>query len=124
MSGLEGNCEVHNPHDELCDRIAEKLPEESQIARAAELFKVFGDPTRLKILTLLSISECCVCDIAKLIDLSQSAVSHQLRILRQTRLVKYRKQGKEAFYSLDDEHVREILSLGFEHAGEEQGGGR
>jgi len=97
------------------------MQEERLIVKAAELFKVFGDPTRLKILSLLSQAECCVCDIAKLTHASQSAVSHQLRILRQTRLVRYRREGKEAFYTLDDDHVRSILDLGIEHAGEQDG---
>ena len=81
----------------------------------SEFFKVFGDPTRLKILSLLSDRELCVHIIAEVIDMHQTAVSHQLKILRQSRLVKYRKEGKHVFYSLNDDHIKEILKIGLEH---------
>ena len=84
----------------------------------AELFKVFGDSTRIKILYVLFESELCVCDIAQLLGMTQSAVSHQLRILKSNKLVKFRREGKTVFYSLDDDHVRSILSLGMEHLDE------
>ncbi|MBD5445349.1 MAG: helix-turn-helix transcriptional regulator [Lachnospiraceae bacterium] len=84
----------------------------------AELFKVFGDSTRIKILYSLFENELCVYDIARLLNLSQSSVSHQLRILKTSKLVKFRREGKSIFYSLDDEHVREIISMGMEHVEE------
>lgn len=92
-----------------------QMPEENQLYDLAELFRVFGDSTRIKILCTLEISERCVCDIATLLNISQSAISHQLRILKQAKLVKFRKEGKVVFYSLDDDHVRKIFELGLEH---------
>ena len=81
----------------------------------SELFRVFGDSTRIKILYVLFESELCVCDIARLLNLTQSAVSHQLRILKASNLVRFRREGKTVFYSLDDDHVRSVLALGMEH---------
>ena len=92
-----------------------KIPEKETIEQIAELFKAFADPTRVHILTLLGQSERCVSDIVEAGDLSQSAISHQLRILKQSRLVKSRREGKSVFYSLADEHVRTIISQGQEH---------
>jgi ArsR family transcriptional regulator len=84
----------------------------------AEFFKVFGDSTRLKILYALSMSEMCVCDLAALLSMSQSAISHQLKVLRQTRLIKYRKDGKVVYYSLDDDHIRRVFEQGLAHVNE------
>ncbi|HOE56875.1 MAG TPA: metalloregulator ArsR/SmtB family transcription factor, partial [Bacillota bacterium] len=83
-----------------------------------ELFKVFGDTTRIKILCALFESEMCVCDIAALLNMNQSAISHQLRVLKQARLVKYRKEGKVVYYSLDDEHVKQVFEVGLMHVNE------
>ena len=94
------------------------VPGEDDLYDLAELFKVFGDSTRIKILYVLFESELCVCDIAQLLGMTQSAVSHQLRILKSNKLVKFRREGKTVFYSLDDDHVRSILSLGMEHLDE------
>ena len=91
------------------------LPEDEVLYDLAELFKIFGDSTRVKILYALLEAELCVCDIAKLLEVSQSAVSHQLRVLKTSKLVKFRKEGKTVFYSLADEHVIRILSQGMEH---------
>jgi ArsR family transcriptional regulator len=91
------------------------MPEEEYLYDLAELFKVFGDTTRIKILYALFASEMCVCDIASLINMTQSAVSHQLRVLKQARLVKYRKDGKVVYYSLDDEHIKHIFDQGLMH---------
>ena len=121
MNRDEGCCDINRPHEDILALESRGMRDERLILKAAELFKVFGDPTRLKILSLLAQSECCVYDISKLTNASQSAVSHQLRILRQTRLVRYRREGKEAFYTLDDDHVRSILEIGFEHASEQEG---
>lgn len=98
--------------------IEEKMPIESELYDLADLFKVFGDSTRIKILYVLYENEMCVFDIAKLLNMTQSAISHQLRVLKQNRLVKYRKDGKTVLYTLADEHVFTILSQGIEHVEE------
>ncbi|MFY9500158.1 MAG: metalloregulator ArsR/SmtB family transcription factor, partial [bacterium] len=89
--------------------------DEQEINRLAETFKVLGDPTRIKILSALATEELCVCDLAAALELSVSAVSHQLRVLKGARLVKYRREGKNIFYSLDDEHVISLFRLALEH---------
>lgn len=98
--------------------IEEKMPAESELYDLADLFKVFGDSTRIKILYVLFENEMCVYDIANLLNMTQSAISHQLRVLKQNRLVKYRKEGKTVLYTLADEHVFTILSQGIEHVEE------
>ena len=105
-------------HEELVNRVLEKQPDDEYLYDLAELFKVFGDSTRIKILYALFESELCVGDIAQILGLSQSAVSHQLRILKDSKLVKFRRDGKIIFYSLDDDHVRNIISMGMEHVEE------
>ncbi len=105
-------------HQDIIDNIQTKMPVENSLYDLAELFKVFWDSTRIKILWALSEAEMCVCDIASLLNMTQSAISHQLRILKQTRLVKYKKIGKSVFYSLDDNHVKKIFELGFTHINE------
>ena len=102
-------------HEETVQKILEKQPAEEHLYDLAELFRIFGDSTRIKILYALVESELCVGDLALMLRLNQSAVSHQLRILKDAKLVKYRREGKIIFYSLDDEHVRMILNLGMEH---------
>ena len=106
-------------HEEQVRRVQERLPEEDTIFRMSELFKMFGDGTRLKILCALLEGECCVCDLAKLLGMTQSAVSHQLRILKQAHLIKARRDGKTIFYSLADYHVPMLLRQGMEHVREE-----
>ena len=86
----------------------------------SELFKVFGDSTRIRILWALSEGDMCVCDLAELLEMGQSAISHQLRLLRQARLVRYRREGKSSIYSLDDDHVKQIFALGFSHIQEQR----
>jgi ArsR family transcriptional regulator len=110
------HCEVI--HQDVVDTVMGKMPLEETLYDLAELFKVFGDSTRIKILWALDASEMCVCDIAALLNMSQSSISHQLRILKQAQLVKYRKDGKVVYYSLDDEHVRHILDQGMIHLNE------
>ena len=100
------------------EEIEEKMPMESQLYELADLFKVFGDSTRIKVLYLLFENEMCVHDIAQILNMTQSAISHQLRILKQNRLVKFRKEGKNVLYSLADEHVFTILRQGMEHVEE------
>ena len=111
-------CEFLAVHVDTVQRGRSLLPGDVDQYDLAELFKVFGDSTRIKILYVLFESELCVCDIAQLLGMTQSAVSHQLRILKSNKLVKFRREGKTVFYSLDDDHVRSILSLGMEHLDE------
>lgn len=104
--------------EDVVKRVLEQQPDDEILYDLAELFKVFGDSTRIKILYSLFETELCVYDIARLLHLSQSSVSHQLRILKNSKLVKFRREGKSVFYSLDDDHVREIISMGMEHVEE------
>ena len=105
-------------HNKKVANVINKLPSDEIIYDMAELFKVFGDSTRTKILSCLEIEELCVCDIATATNMTLSAVSHQLRILRNAKLVKFRKTGKEVFYSLDDEHVSKIFECALSHINE------
>lgn len=109
------NCEYIHIHQDIVDKVNENMPAEEVLFDLAEFFKVFADSTRIKILYVLLQSEMCVCDIGQTLNISQSAVSHQLRMLKQIRLVKYRKEGKSIFYSLSDGHIKDILSQGIEH---------
>jgi ArsR family transcriptional regulator len=113
-------CEVECVHNSAVSRAAAALPDEDELFDMAELFKVFGDSTRIKILCALAGSELCVCDIAEVLDMSQSAISHQLRTLKQAKLVKNRRDGKTIYYSLADDHVLTILGMAKEHLEEEQ----
>ena len=102
-------------HEDVVAQVQRSLPPEEQLLRLAELFKVFGDGTRVRILYVLLEAEVCVCDLATLLGMQQSAVSHQLRILKQARLIKARRDGKTVFYSLADDHVATLLKQGMEH---------
>ena len=104
--------------EDVVKRVLEQQPDDEILYDLAELFKVFGDSTRIKILYSMFETELCVNDIARLLNLSQSSVSHQLRILKTSKLVKFRREGKSIYYSLDDEHVRSIISMGMEHVEE------
>ncbi|MGN8912741.1 ArsR/SmtB family transcription factor [Anaerofustis butyriciformans] len=108
-------CELKHIHKDIVDKVHEKMPNEEELYNLAELFKVFGDSTRIKILNALLVSEMCVCDIANILNMTQSAVSHQLKNLKQAKLIKNRKEGKTVFYSLADEHVMTILNQGIDH---------
>lgn len=108
-------CEAVEVHEELLNIVNETMPEETKLYDLAELFKVFGDSTRIRILFVLFEAEVCVCDLAEVLNMTQSAISHQLKILRQNKLVKSRREGKSIFYSLADEHVRTIIAQGCEH---------
>jgi ArsR family transcriptional regulator len=112
------NCSCSVIHEDVVNRVKEIMPEEELLYDLAELFKVFGDTTRIKILWALFEADMCVCDIANLLGMNQSAISHQLRVLKQARLVKYRKDGKVVYYSLDDEHVKHIFDQGLIHINE------
>ena len=111
-------CEFMFVHQEIVERVNAAMPAEETLFDLAELFKIFGDSTRIKILYVLFESEMCVCDIAQLLNMTQSAISHQLRALKQSKLVKYRREGKTVFYSLADGHVRTIIDQGMEHVAE------
>ncbi|OFI06678.1 hypothetical protein CLOACE_08330 [Clostridium acetireducens DSM 10703] len=108
-------CSCNVIHKESVDKVKSNMIEKEITKELASFFKVLGDPTRIKILYALSLEELCVCDISNILEMNQSAISHQLRILRAARLVKYRKQGKTVFYSLDDQHVQNIFGQGLEH---------
>lgn len=108
-------CDFYQVHDNVVSAVRDKMPDEDKLCDLAELFKVFGDSTRIKILYVLFESEMCVCDIAQLLNMTQSAISHQLRILKQSKLVKSRREGKAVFYSLADGHVRTIINQGIDH---------
>lgn len=115
-NGLGCDCNVI--HEKVVNQVKAKMPEEEKLYDLADFFKVFGDSTRIKILWALNQSEMCVCDIAVLLNMSKSSISHQLRILKQARLVKYRKDGKIVFYSPCDDHVHHIFEQGFDHINE------
>ncbi len=118
MSNKRGKidaCSCNVIHEDTVKKVKEKMPPEEVLYDLAELFKVFGDTTRTRIIYALFEEEMCVCDIASLLDMTQSAISHQLRILKSARLVKYRREGKIVYYSLDDEHVKNIFDQGFNH---------
>ena len=108
-------CSCDTIHEDTVNDIKSKMPKDENLYDLAEFFKVFGDTTRIKIIYVLFQSELCVCDIAALLGMTQSAISHQLRVLKQARLVKYRKDGKVVYYSLDDEHVQTIFNMGYAH---------
>ena len=108
-------CAEPRVHEALVKLVEQTMPEETKLYELAELFKVFGDSTRVRILFVLFEAEVCVCDLSRLLNMTVSAVSHQLRILKQSRLVKSRREGKSIFYSLADDHVRAIIAQGMEH---------
>ena len=108
-------CDSFQIHEELLKIVNETMPEEDELYDLAELFKVFSDSTRIRILFVLFSAEVCVCDLAKVLNMTQSAISHQLKILKQAKLVKARRDGKSVFYSLADGHVRSIIAQGREH---------
>ncbi len=111
-------CGFLHVHQEAVDKVRSLLPDEDTLTRLSDLFKVFGDGTRIRILYALFEQEVCVCDLAQLLGMTQSAVSHQLRVLKQARLIRSRREGKTIFYALADEHVRTLLSNGTEHINE------
>ena len=112
-------CEAFEIHEQLLQAIGAHMPDEETLCDVAELFKIFGDSTRIRILFVLFEAEVCVCDLAEALGMTQSAVSHQLKILKQSKLVKARREGKSIFYSLADGHVRTIIDQGLEHVNED-----
>ena len=111
-------CDYMHVHEDVVKAVSEAMPEDEILYDLAELYKIFGDSTRIKILYVLLEAEMCVCDIAVLLDMTKSAVSHQLKVLRDNNLVKFQKKGKHAYYSLADDHVKEILDVALEHINE------
>jgi DNA-binding transcriptional ArsR family regulator len=114
-------CESTVIHEDVLQRVRASLPAVEPVERVAELFKVFGDMTRSRIICALNLEEMCVCDLSALLEMQQSAISHQLRILKDARLVKARKAGRVVYYSLDDAHIGQLFSLAFTHVTEEAG---
>lgn len=123
MAGRIGDgiecCDSVEVHEELVRSVEERMPREEELYELAELFKVFGDSTRIRILYVLFEEEVCVCDLAEALGMTQPAISHQLKILKQARLISSRREGKSVFYSLADGHVRTIIAQGWEHLSEE-----
>ena len=112
------SCDFICAHEDIIKNVLQKMPDEEVLYNLSELFKIFGDSTRIRILYVLFESEMCVCDIAQLLNMNQSAITHQLRALKQSKLVKSRREGKTVFYSLADSHVRTIIDQGVEHVTE------
>ena len=111
-------CEFFHAHEDIIKKVLSKMPGEEELYDLAELFKIFGDSTRIRILYVLFESEMCVCDIAEVLGMSISAISHQLRVLKNSQLVSFRREGKTIIYFLTDDHVRTILDQGMEHINE------
>ena len=109
------SCDVIHVHKDAAEKVRNCLPAEEELLELSGFFKVFGDATRIKILCILLQSEMCVCDLAKTLNMTQSAISHQLRMLKQMKLVKSRREGKTVFYSLADGHIKTIVNQGMEH---------
>lgn len=112
------NCTII--HEDIVNKVKKSIPEEETLYDLADLFKVLGDSTRIRVLCALFEAEMCVCDIAALLGMTQSAISHQLRVLKQARLVKYKREGKVVYYSLEDEHVKRIFDQGLAHISEKK----
>lgn len=110
---------MKHDHTSKLEEVTKRLPSDDRLCQLADLFKSFGDSTRMKILYALSVSEMCVCALAELLGMEQSAISHQLQKLRQAKLVTSRREGKTVYYTLDDDHVRELVAVGFAHLTEE-----
>lgn len=113
-------CDCGVIHSESVEEARKKMPKEEQLYELADFFKVLGDSTRVKIMWALDMHELCVCDLAVLLNMTKSAISHQLRALREARLVKFRKDGKVVYYSLADHHVKQVFEMGYQHINEER----
>lgn len=112
---FDDSCEELKTNPDNIRKVRESMISEDETARLSEVFKVLGDPTRIRIIHALANCEMCVCDIAEALDMTQSAISHQLRLLRALKLVKFRKEGKTVIYSLDDDHILQLFNQGMEH---------
>lgn len=116
MGKLEAECcDGTAAHEDIIEQVRDKMPREELLQELADFYKVFGDATRIRILCVLLQAEVCVCDLAELLGMTQSAISHQLRVLKQMKLVKNRREGKTVYYSLADGHIQTIISQGMEH---------
>jgi ArsR family transcriptional regulator, lead/cadmium/zinc/bismuth-responsive transcriptional repressor len=115
---IDDVCEIECLHEEAVKEVKSNMLDETILLEVSENFKIFGDMTRIKIMQALYLKELCVCDLSAVLEANQSTISHQLRILRSKNLVKYRKEGKMAYYSLADDHVVKIIEMGIEHATE------
>ena len=124
MSRNEFICDCNVIHQEIVDSVLKKMASEDVLNRLAEFFKILGDTTRVKILHAIDQNEMCVCDIANVLNMSKSSISHQLGTLRRSGIVKCRKIGKEVFYMLDDEHVKQVFEVGMEHINHKIQGGK
>ena len=111
-------CDCEVIHGEIVDVVRKMMPQEEQLYELSDFFKVLGDSTRVKIMWALDMQELCVCDLAVLLNMTKSAISHQLRALREARLVKFRKDGKVVYYSLADHHVKQVFEMGYQHINE------
>lgn len=111
-------CDCNVVHNEIVKKVKERIPSDQILSNLSSLFKIIGDPTRVKILYSISEHELCVCDISVLLNMSNSAISHQLKVLKNARIVKNRREGKNVYYSLDDEHINQIFSMGLIHINE------
>lgn len=114
------NCDCDVIHANVVEKVRQSMPDEDELYDLSDFFKVLGDSTRARIISALDINEMCVCDLAVLLNMTKSAISHQLRSLKEANLVKYRKEGKVVFYSLTDDHVKDIFEKGLEHIREKQ----
>lgn len=115
MSINEFICDCNIIHQEIVNKTLQKMPKPELFNKLAEFFKIIGDPTRTKILFALDQNEMCVCDIANVLNMSKSSISHQLATLRKSGIVKCRREGKEVYYTLDDDHVKQVFEVGIEH---------
>ena len=122
MEDKELVCNEKKPHYNKINEVKQKEPKYDEIMDMADMFKLFSDSSRLKIISSILNNELCVCDLCELLNLTQSNVSHQLQLLRTSKLVKYRKEGKQVYYSLKDEHVEKIIQMALDHIREEKGG--
>ena len=111
-------CECEDVHGEIVNQVRHSMPSDEEVYELADFFKVFGDSTRLRILWALDRCELCVCNLAEALGMTKSAISHQLKVLRDSKIVRYRRDGKNIFYSLDDDHIRDILEKGIDHLNE------
>ncbi len=115
-------CDVKVIHQDVVERVKKRMPDRALLDELGTFFKIFGDPSRISILWALSQSEMCVCDLCALLEMKQSAVSQQLKVLKHSRIVKSRRDGKMIYYSLDDDHIERVLNLGMQHIVEEKTG--
>ena len=115
MSKNEFSCDCNVIHQEVVDTVLQKMPNEYTFNKLADLFKLIGDTTRCRILFALDQKEMCVCDLANVLNMTKSSVSHQLAVLRRSGVVKCRRSGKEVYYTLDDEHIVKLFEVGLEH---------